>query len=253
MFIVTDWCTEVKPDFEAKVPRLRPTLNRVLFSPGVHSFQDPRTGMWNFEKEALHDIPQPKEFAYDRGADYTPPSRDATLPAMAKEADCKFYGSTSTLTKALSQIYFAISGGKDVDTSSLGQAFAHEPTAYSFGATLPATMVIDRNSSDIYSVDADKSFDSENILSDFGIILEKMLVSKDKEDFERFLRSQPDSAVPEGERNEREAFMYQKANTLLMRSQLDCADPRLPGTGVFDIKTRACVPIRFDRANWEVS
>ena len=38
-----------------------------------------------------------------------------------------------------------------------------------------------------------------------------------------------------------------------MRSQLDCYDPRLPGTGVFDIKTRACLPIRHDRANWEAN
>ena len=39
---------------------------------------------------------------------------------------------------------------------------------------------------------------------------------------------------------------------LLMRSQLDCHDPRLPGNGVFDIKTRACAPIRHDRANFAV-
>lgn len=37
-----------------------------------------------------------------------------------------------------------------------------------------------------------------------------------------------------------------------MRSQLDCWDPRLPGTGVFDIKTRAALAIRHDRANWKV-
>jgi hypothetical protein len=37
-----------------------------------------------------------------------------------------------------------------------------------------------------------------------------------------------------------------------MRSQLDCVDPRLPGTGVFDIKTRAAVPIRLDILNYEV-
>ena len=36
-----------------------------------------------------------------------------------------------------------------------------------------------------------------------------------------------------------------------MRSQLDCYDPRLPGTGVFDIKTRAAVPIRLDLMNYE--
>lgn len=37
-----------------------------------------------------------------------------------------------------------------------------------------------------------------------------------------------------------------------MRSQLDCHDGRLPGTGVFDIKTRACLPIRMDLLNFEV-
>lgn len=37
-----------------------------------------------------------------------------------------------------------------------------------------------------------------------------------------------------------------------MRSQLDCHDPRLPGTGTFDIKTRACVTVRHDRANYLV-
>lgn len=36
-----------------------------------------------------------------------------------------------------------------------------------------------------------------------------------------------------------------------MRSQLDCQDPRLPGTGVFDIKTRASLPIRIDLLNYE--
>jgi hypothetical protein len=37
-----------------------------------------------------------------------------------------------------------------------------------------------------------------------------------------------------------------------MRSQLDCRDGRLPGTGVFDIKTRAALPLRMDLLNFEV-
>lgn len=37
-----------------------------------------------------------------------------------------------------------------------------------------------------------------------------------------------------------------------MRSQLDCHDHRLPGTGVFDLKTRAALPIRMDLFNYEV-
>jgi hypothetical protein len=35
-----------------------------------------------------------------------------------------------------------------------------------------------------------------------------------------------------------------------MRSQLDGVDSRLPGTGVFDVKTRATVSIRRDLLNW---
>jgi hypothetical protein len=85
-----------------------------------------------------------------------------------------------------------------------------------------------------------------------GRILEKRLTTE-TDDFNRFLRSAPESAVPQDERTEREAYRYRKVGSLLMRSQLDCHDPRLPGHGVFDIKTRACLPIRHDRANWIVS
>lgn len=42
-----------------------------------------------------------------------------------------------------------------------------------------------------------------------------------------------------------------QTKNFIMRSQLDCHDARLPGTGVFDIKTRACMPIRLDIFNFE--
>ena len=43
-----------------------------------------------------------------------------------------------------------------------------------------------------------------------------------------------------------------QSKKFVMRSQLDCVDSRLPGTGVFDIKTRAALPIRLDLLNYEV-
>lgn len=98
--------------------------------------------------------------------------------------------------------------------------------------------------------------------------MEKMLTSDEKE-MARFMTSSPESAVSEEERTQREAYHYSKvgitctqseyvtdslpqARSLLMRSQLDCKDGRLPGKGTFDIKTRAALVIRHDRANWEV-
>ena len=38
-----------------------------------------------------------------------------------------------------------------------------------------------------------------------------------------------------------------------MRSQLDCQDLRLPGRGVFDLKTRAVVAVRMDVTNTELT
>ena len=43
-----------------------------------------------------------------------------------------------------------------------------------------------------------------------------------------------------------------QTDNFVMRSQLDCQDRRLPGTGVFDIKTRACVSLRMDILNYKV-
>ena len=45
---------------------------------------------------------------------------------------------------------------------------------------------------------------------------------------------------------------YSKSDVFVMRSQLDGHDPRLPGTGVFDIKTRAALPLRYDVLNYKV-
>ncbi len=44
-----------------------------------------------------------------------------------------------------------------------------------------------------------------------------------------------------------------QSDKFALRSQLDCFDSRLPGTGVFDLKTRAVIAIRHDLLNFEES
>lgn len=48
-----------------------------------------------------------------------------------------------------------------------------------------------------------------------------------------------------------EAYSYMVAGKMLMRSQIDCHDARLPRGGTFDIKTRATLPVRMDMENWK--
>lgn len=38
-----------------------------------------------------------------------------------------------------------------------------------------------------------------------------------------------------------------------MRAQLDCYSNLLPGSGIFDIKTRAAVPVRYDLEKYRAS
>ncbi|CRK05453.1 hypothetical protein BN1723_017151, partial [Verticillium longisporum] len=82
-----------------------------------------------------------------------------------------------------------------------------------------------------------------------GKSMEKLLTLP-KEEFERYRHKYSDS-ITEDERNAEEAFHFSTLGDFLMRSQLDAYDKRLPGTGMFDLKTRAVVSIRMDAAQFK--
>lgn len=118
------------------------------------------------------------------------------------------------------------------------------------GARLPASVrLIYDPETDTYGIDNDKSGDTaENyVLSALGKSMETMLVST-PEQFEKHSRLHS-WKLSEEERRTKEAYHFTQANNLMMRSQLDCHDPRLPRK-TFDLKTRAVVAVRKDRANW---
>lgn len=118
------------------------------------------------------------------------------------------------------------------------------------GARLPASvkLVYDPDS-DTYGIDNNKNGDSpENyVLSSLGKSMETMLVST-PEEFEKHSRLHS-WRLTEEDRKSMEAYHFTQAGNLMMRSQLDCQDPRLPRR-TFDLKTRAVVAVRKDRANW---
>ncbi|KAL0960662.1 hypothetical protein HGRIS_005692 [Hohenbuehelia grisea] len=224
-------------------------LDRVLFNPGVHWVQDPRSGVYNFTPW-LENIPKVNEFAFERQVGFVSSSNDQDLWELAKREGRPFAGSTSSLTKLLSHIYFLISGDKEVNTRSLSKSFQDEPKSFTAGQRMPASVVFNHKDG-VYSIDSDKTHpgvDERNILTWMGTLLEKFLTTS-PEEFQQCLRSSP--PPPGAEKPKREAYRYAKSKSFVMRSQLDCVDSRLPGTGVFDIKTRAALPIRLDMFNHE--
>ncbi|EJT98711.1 Pet127-domain-containing protein [Dacryopinax primogenitus] len=240
---------DVAPLHDAEIPTLAHGLDRVLFNPNVYWLQDPHSRVYNFEPY-LQKLITRNEFAYERLMKFVPASQDPDLWELAKNHDARYIGSTSGLSGIMSHIYWLLSRWRPIDTRSLSADFAREPNTYAYGSRVPVTSKLVYQDGR-YAIHPDKEWEivgkANSILSELGIVMEKML-TLEPELFSRLTRSMPETD-PE-EFRKREAYYYSKTSKLLMRSQLDCHDPRLPGTGTFDLKTRGVIPIRRDRLNY---
>ncbi|KAG9315444.1 hypothetical protein JVU11DRAFT_3055 [Chiua virens] len=249
----TEKCTTVLRDVESPsehkpIAQLAHGLDRVLFNPGIYWLRDPRSRIYNFTPW-LESIPSVTDFAFERVTGFVKSSMDNDLWKVAKQHKRPFAGSTSSLTGLLSHCYFLISGDKDVDTSLLSRGFSHQPTNFTPGQRMPTSVVLNHKEG-VWLIDSDKTEElaEKNVLTWMGTMLEKFLTVSEGE-FKKLLRSSPVSEEDADTR--REAYRYAMSDRFVMRSQLDCVDSRLPGTGVFDIKTRAALPIRLDILNYE--
>lgn len=228
--------------------QLSHSLERVLFNEGPHWLRDPRTCVNNFD-QWLENIPDIHDFDYGRLTPYVTSSRDSALLSLAKREGKTFAGSTSSLTSLLSHIYFVFSGGRGVDTSVLSSAFANESRDFSYGARWPGGIIL-QHKDGRYCIDSQGIDEPEkHLLLNMGTMLEKFLTYSES-DFGLLLRDTP--VTEELAKLQRpEAYQYSTSDKFVMRSQLDAYDSRLPGSGVFDIKTRAVVAIRYDPLNYK--
>lgn len=212
-----------------KPPKLSCDLSRVLYQPlALHQLQDSRTGVYNFEpglEMIAPDMIEPRE---DGEAPFIPPHKDEHLRKLAKRLKTEYVSSTSSMTSSLSQLHFLLSGFRPLNVVDLplSRRFPKKHLMYTQGARLPASFILRRLDDNVTSIDSDKSLDREIVLSILGHALEDFLTDR-RED-------QPNS------------YHYSQVGSFLLRSQLDAYDSKLPGTGVFDLKTRAVAAIRHD-------
>ncbi|KAK0735592.1 mitochondrial protein Pet127-domain-containing protein, partial [Apiosordaria backusii] len=231
------------------VPTLAYGLDRVLFSPGVSYLQDPRSKVFNHDPYVSQIMPT-HEFDFGALKEYITSSRDKTLIAAAAEKKKKYSGSTSSMTATLAHFHFLLSAWRPINTAMLSRQFDPEQSSEEFNRISRSPAAIFLHYKDgTYAIDADKEYDSGNILSMLGKSMEKLLTMP-KEEFEKYRKSKSDQLTDE-EKNGPESYHYTTLGDFMMRSQLDAFDPRLPGTGMFDLKTRAVVTIRMDPEGYE--
>lgn len=237
---------EIKPLIpQDKPPKLEHDLDRVLFSPGVHTIKDLRTNVYNFPPH-LEDIMSIREFDFSNVPKFVPSAQDTALAELTASQNLKYSTSTSSLTSVLTQLHFLISRFRPPNAFMLTNNFRNENTDFSYTAKKPVSVFLRWNEkTKTYSLDADKSQDEEIILSLLGQVLEAKLTTPNHE-FETFVKPLDESEPVSSVKPPKNVYHYSSCGDFALRSQIDCYDSRLPGTGVFDVKTRAVCAIRHD-------
>lgn len=203
--------------------------------------------MYNFDPY-LEKIMPVTEFDFSALKAYVTSSGDDALKRIARQNGKRYVGSSSSMTSVLAHFHFLLSQWREIGISMLSKTFPKTASKTFTKIQKAPTAVFLRWRDGTYAIDADKQFANANILMMLGKSMEKLL-TLEKGDFERYRRSSED-AVPVEERNTPESYHYSTMGDFLMRSQLDAHDARLPGTGMFDLKTRAVVSVRM--ANQQV-
>ncbi|RMZ78676.1 hypothetical protein DV738_g3761, partial [Chaetothyriales sp. CBS 135597] len=229
---------------DIQVPRLSFDLSRVLFNPGVYQLQDPRSRVYNFDPY-LEKIMPVTEFNFEALNKYITSSQDNALRDLAVQRQKSYIGSSSSMTSTLAHFHFLLSAWRPLDVSNLSRGFKIESDNFTRFQRAPTAAFL-RYQDGVYAMDADKEFDEATILLSLGRSMEKLL-TLEKSDYEKLRRS---NAIDSGEFDlSPEQYHYSELGSFIMRSQLDAYDPRLPGTGMFDLKTRAVVAVRMTAAD----
>ncbi|UNI18799.1 hypothetical protein JDV02_005047 [Purpureocillium takamizusanense] len=231
----------------SNVPQLAHNLDRVLFNPGVYHIQDHRSGVFNFDP-SLATIMPVAEFDYSALSEYITSSEDVKLRQLSAKHSKKYCGSTSSMTSILSHFHFLLSAWREPTFDNLTRSLEPESTRFTALSRGPAAAFA-RYQDGVYALDSSKEYDTDNILSLLGRSMEKFFTLP-TEEFERYRRTKSHQ-IPKQERNAEESYHYTTLGDFMMRSQLDAHDPRLPGSGMFDLKTRAVVSIRMDVEGYE--
>ena len=209
--------------------------------------QDPRSRVYNFDPY-LQKIMPVSEFDFNALKEYITSSKDQFLTKLAETHGKRYVGSSSSMTGALAHFHFLLSQWREINTSSLSKGFPDTLRSFTNLQRCPSAIFLNWKGG-TYAIDADKEFDSANVLSMLGKSMEKLL-TLDTDEYEKYRKTNP-GQISDEERNTPEAYHYSTMGDFLMRSQLDAFDARLPGTGMFDLKTRAVVTIRMDAKNYE--
>ena len=182
---------------------------------------------------------------------YKKPSNDPVLVDFAKQHNARYLMSTSTISSALSQIYFLLTSFENPTMKFFNTDQTLLTKQFMSSQRKPITNIVRKMENNLYAMDSDKSpFESNvQVLMDMGKILERMY-TMDIDRFRKcFINGYKEENI-EGLIDEDYHRYFIVNDEICLRSQIDCKSERDGETIVYEVKTRAVAPIRYDLANY---
>jgi hypothetical protein len=250
----------VPPEYDSPVASLSPGLEEVLdYNGPVVLGQGPDDLPFIEPEGFLRTITPPADVNWDAIPPFVTASRDDTLAKLAAEHGARFLSSTSSISPMLSHFHFAMTNFAKINPAAFSPWFEGLPMNFTRSATKAHSSLLRRRGDRCWGLDNFVSGEPKNnqVLIELGKSLERHLTYSGP-DFERIFvlqRDEQGQLIPKPEAAaevpKEEAHHFMACNGLLLRSQLDCEDPRVRSDKkVFDLKTRATLPIRLDVGNY---
>lgn len=237
-----------------RVPKLQHNLDQLVHRPGIYTMQEV-SKLQEDKGEFLRNIPKVEDLAMDQIPEYIPPSQDKSLLEFARNSNIKYVMSTSTISQVLSQIYYLLSSFRNPLFDNVFEDYENEPRKYMISQRKPVTNFLRKldESKGIYGLDGDPGiFQYKNvILLNLGKVLERYLTLTPEEFNSALLKKNANQENKYLIPDDHHRFMKVN-NDICLRSQIDChsLDPKTNQPFVFEIKTRACCPMRYELPNY---
>ena len=198
----------------------------------------------------FESLPKPEEIESENFDKYIPPNKDQTLINLMKSKECLFASSTSGLSNILSHYFYKLTNFKSPHFYNLSEKFTNEPFKFMMFQRKPISIAINKHGGNFHSISQNKIFADKNdfILLKMGKYMEKIFTNDEESFRQKYMQIGKLIDI-----SEPEYFNFVTYDKILLRSQIDCSTllEKTKKNIFFEIKTRACSPIRYDINNYK--
>ncbi len=233
-------------------PQLSMNLINIVQNPGIYPLSEvkkmnPDTNLHLFDK-----LPTPEMINFESLDTYMRPHEDPNLRALLKHHKLKYSSSTSGISETLAHFFYKLSNFKSPHFYGLSSSYADEPLKFMMFQRKPSSIVVHKLDKGNYALSKNSLFASKDefILLKMGKYMEKIFTSSPDEFKERYMKNNKSGSATVDLKDD-DFFNFVKYDKFLLRSQIDCGGKDINGNDiVFEIKTRAVAPIRYDVENY---